>query len=99
MLFSNDVLIRILILVLGLCGFVVARHIFKHKNNNRNPLIFVPKILPSVFVNFMITLSMIAFVFSLYLIVVQIFILKKGCSWCFISALISILIFILTILI
>jgi uncharacterized membrane protein len=39
-----------------------------------------------------------AFLFSLYLIGVQIFILKKGCSWCIVSALISALIFILAIL-
>lgn len=43
--------------------------------------------------------SLGAFLFSIYLIAVQIFILKKGCSWCFVSAFISILIFILTILI
>ncbi len=50
-----------------------------------------------------VTLSMVlagisggAFLFSLYLIGVQVFILKKGCSWCFVSAFISILIFILT---
>src|SRR3989344_7349996 len=39
MLFSNDILMRAVILVLGLCGFAVARHIFKHKNNNKNPLV------------------------------------------------------------
>ena len=40
-----------------------------------------------------------ALVFSIYLIGVQIFILKKGCSWCLVSALISILIFILSVII
>ena len=45
---------------------------------------------------FLATISGLAFLFSLYLICVQVFILKKGCSWCFVSAFISILIFILT---
>ncbi len=38
-----------------------------------------------------------SFVFSLYLISVQAFILKKGCSWCLTEAAISILIFLLLI--
>ena len=42
-------------------------------------------------------LSIFAFLFSVYLICVQIFILKKGCLWCFVSALISFLIFLCTI--
>ena len=41
-------------------------------------------------------ISLTAFLFSVYLILVQIFILKKGCSWCIVSALISALIFVLT---
>jgi len=40
-------------------------------------------------------LSLAAFLFSLYLIAIQIFVLRKGCSWCIVSALISTLIFIL----
>ncbi len=38
-------------------------------------------------------LSLVAFLFSTYLIGVQIFILKKGCSWCIVSAIISAIIF------
>ncbi len=45
-----------------------------------------------------VMLSMIAFLFSLYLISIQLFVLKKGCFWCYISSLISILIFVLTLL-
>jgi|SRR3989338_1301314 len=139
MIFSEDIFIRIAIFVLGLCGFAVARHIYKHKNNNRNPLlcpikfdchtvvhsdysklmgvpveilgmiyyslvavsylffIFIPNTIPVAVVNFMITISLIAFCFSVYLIGVQIFILKKGCSWCIVSAVISALIFALTV--
>lgn len=41
--------------------------------------------------------SFSAFVFSAYLIAIQIFILKKGCSWCIVSALLCLTIFILTI--
>ena len=41
-------------------------------------------------------ISLTSFLFSVYLILVQIFILKKGCSWCIVSALISALIFVLT---
>ena len=47
---------------------------------------------------FGVGLSAVAFLFSLYLIGVQIFALKKGCFWCFVSAFISTLIFVLTIL-
>ena len=39
--------------------------------------------------------SFLAFIFSLYLLGVQMFVLRKGCSWCILSALISVLIFIL----
>ena len=59
--------------------------------------IFLPNVLPNILIGFMIMLSVIAFVFSLYLIGVQVFILKKGCSWCFVSAAICILIFTLTV--
>ena len=136
--FSNDVLVRIAIFVLGLCGFMVAKHIRHHKKTGKLlvcpirfdcstvvnsdyskffgiPIeilgmayyglvfisyfffIFLPGLLPNLLVGFMIALSVTAFVFSLYLIFVQIFILRKGCSWCIISALISALIFILTV--
>jgi|SRR3989344_5950152 len=139
MTFSEDVLMRLAIFVLGLCGFMVARHIRKHKitgevlvcpikfdcntvvNSDYSrffgiPLeilgmayyalisvsylffIFLPGLLPNLLTGFMIGLSVTAFLFSVYLIGVQIFILKKGCSWCFVSAFISICIFILTVL-
>lgn len=52
---------------------------------------------PIYIVGLLVLLSIIAFIFSLYLIFVQIFILKKGCSWCFVSAAICILIFILNV--
>jgi uncharacterized membrane protein len=60
-------------------------------------LIFMPHTLPNVLVGSLATLSMIAFLFSVYLICVQIFIIKKGCFWCFVSAFICICIFLLTI--
>lgn len=147
MTFPEDVLIRIAIFVLGVCGFLVAKHIRNHKIKN-TPLIcpvkfdchavvhsdyskflglpvetlgmiyyaciavsyflfaFIPYKIPAGMWIFGIPLpvgiflqglSLVAFLFSLYLISVQVFVLKKGCSWCIISALISFLIFILTI--
>lgn len=134
--FSNDILIRIAIFFLGVCGFLVARHIRNHKVKN-TPLIcpvgfdchavvhsdyskflgvpveifgliyyflisvayfssiFFYELLPEAFTGFMVVISLFAFIFSMYLIAVQIFILKKGCSWCIVSALISTVIFIL----
>ena len=138
MIFSNDILIRIMIFILGLCGFMVARHIHKHKKADQTPLvcpagfdchtvvhsdyseimhipleifgmiyyaflslfylyfIFSPEIIPNVISLFLLLASLGAFLFSIYLLVVQIFILKKGCSWCILSFLIATLIFILT---
>ena len=129
---------QIIIFILSLCGFWVARHIHNHKTKN-TPLIcpgkfdchtvvhsdyskflgvpveflgmmyyalisitylvltFVPDILSHYLTFCLDLLSTGALIFSFYLIAVQIFILKKGCSWCFISALISALIFILVI--
>ena len=60
--------------------------------------ILIPNVDVSMFVTFTLYISTAAFVFSLYLIGVQIFILKKGCSWCFVSAFISTLIFVFTML-
>ena len=139
MIFLNDVLIQLLIFVLGICGFFIAKHIRNHKTKN-TPLvcpigfdchavvhsdyskflgmpvelggmiyyaaislaelllIFLPDVLPIIFSQFLALLSCGAFLFSLYLISVQIFILKKGCSWCLLSAGVSALIFFLTIL-
>jgi uncharacterized membrane protein len=138
MQFSNDVLAQAAIFVLGVCGFLVARHIYKHKNNNQSPLVCPIKFdchavthsdysklfgipveilgmfyyalislaylfliltagaVPATLVGFIILISLAAFLFSVYLIAVQIFILKKGCSWCIVSALICFLIFIFT---
>ena len=137
MLFSNEILTRVIIFVLGLCGFWVARHIYKHKKIGKPlvcpvgfdcnfvvhseysefmhiPLeifgmvyylviavlylyfIFVPEALSSFFSSLLFFASLCAFLFSLYLVFIQIFIIKKGCSWCIVSALISALIFFLT---
>lgn len=60
--------------------------------------IFWSKLMPGGMTNFMGLLAVIAFIFSLYLTSVQAFILKNWCSWCLVSAGISILIFILTVL-
>jgi uncharacterized membrane protein len=60
--------------------------------------LFKPEFLPNAVVGAMATLSLVAFLFSVYLIAVQIFILKKMCSWCIVSSFICILIFTLTIL-
>ena len=138
MQFSEHFWAQVAIFVLGVCGFFVARHIFRHKNNNKNPLvcpirfdcqavthsdysrlfgipveilgmvyysivsiaylsfILTSGAVPVALVGFVIFLSFAAFLFSVYLIGVQIFILRKGCSWCIVSALICFLIFILT---
>ncbi len=60
-------------------------------------IIFMPRILPEAFSIYLLLISLLAFLFSLYLITVQVFILKKGCSWCFVSAFICVLIFVLTV--
>lgn len=44
---------------------------------------------------FLLVLSLVGFIFSAYLIGVQTFIIKKGCSWCIVSALICLTILIL----
>ncbi|OGI76620.1 hypothetical protein A3B85_00955 [Candidatus Nomurabacteria bacterium RIFCSPHIGHO2_02_FULL_37_13] len=139
MTFSNDILVRVAIFFLAFCGFMVAKHIRKHKttgsllvcpirfdcntvvNSDYSKFfgvpveilgmayyglvsisylffIFLPNLFPNTLIGFMIVLSLIAFLFSIYLVCVLIFVLKKGCSWCFVSAFISISIFILTIL-
>ena len=139
MQFGNDILVKIIILILGVCGFMVSKHIRSHKIKN-TPLVcpvgfdchsvvhshysrlfgapveilgmiyyalisfaylffilFPMSNALSVDISILLSiLSLLAFLFSLYLISVQIFILKKGCSWCIVSAIISSLIFILT---
>lgn len=140
MTFSSELLMKLGIFILGLCGFWVARHIFQHKKPENEPLVcpmnfdceavvhshfskffgiplevfgmlyygftafsyfllvFEPFLVPPVMVGILILLSLSASLFSLYLIGVQIFAIKKGCFWCFISAFISIAILILTLL-
>lgn len=138
MVFPQDMIIRVALLGLGLAGFLVARHIYKHKKSEEQPLVcmvgfdchtvvhsnyarflgipveilgmlyyglvalfylsilFIPGVLHTALVGFMIILSTIAFLFSVYLISVQLFILKKFCSWCLVSAGISGMIFAIT---
>lgn len=138
MQFSDDVLIRSLLFILGVLGFWVAKHIHKHKQEGEAPLvcpvgfdcnavvhsdyskmfgipleylgmayyalisiayfvlIFLGEEIPGIVAGSLMLSSLGAFLFSIYLIGVQIFILKKGCSWCVVSAGISVLIFILT---
>lgn len=138
-----------MIFVLGVCGFLVAKHISNHKKKNM-PLVcpigfdcnavvhsdyskflgvpveflgmayyafitiiyFVFSFIPNAYnsfivlsgpisvylIAFLILLSLLSFLFSIYLIGVQIFILRKGCSWCIGSSFISAFIFILTVL-
>ena len=43
----------------------------------------------------LLSLSLAGFLFSAYLIGIQIFIIKKGCSWCIVSAFVCLIIFIL----
>ncbi|MDE2399543.1 MAG: vitamin K epoxide reductase family protein [Patescibacteria group bacterium] len=143
MQFTSEVLIKIAIFILGLCGFLVAKHIYNHKTKN-TPLICPARfdchavvhsdysrflgirveilgmcyyaftvVAYAVFIFksellffghadliniFFFSLSLAAFLFSTYLIAVQIFILKKGCSWCIVSAFICLCIFILTVI-
>jgi uncharacterized membrane protein len=60
-------------------------------------LIFSASALHENLVSFLVILSSIAFFFSVYLIGIQIFVLKKGCSWCIVSALTCLGIFLLTV--
>jgi len=134
---SEDILARIIIAVLALCGFFVARHIHNEKKQKR-PLVcpihfdcdtvvhsdyskffgipvevfgmiyyafvtlgyivlsFMPEVLPMLLVDSLILISIGAFLFSVYLTIVQSFVLKKFCSWCLVSATICVLIFTLT---
>jgi uncharacterized membrane protein len=59
-------------------------------------LVFISSPLSLLITTIFVVLSMGAFLFSIYLTFVQLFILKEGCFWCFISAFISVVIFILT---
>ncbi|KKR78864.1 MAG: hypothetical protein UU24_C0023G0011 [Candidatus Nomurabacteria bacterium GW2011_GWA2_40_9] len=139
-LFGQDIIIQVAISLLGFSGFLVARHIYKHKHSEEAPLVcpvrfdcatvvhsdyskfmgipveflgmvyyafvclsylaflFLPYAMPNALIGVMAFASVTGFLFSIYLIAVQIFILKKGCSWCFVSAFICILIFSITLL-
>ncbi len=61
-------------------------------------LLFIANTLPVKLTDFMILLSFTAFLFSAYLISIQQFVIKKWCSWCLVSAFVSTVIFIVTIL-
>ncbi len=60
--------------------------------------LFAPNTLPNVLLGMMVVFSLVGFLFSIYLVFIQIFVIKKMCSWCIVSAFICILIFSLTIL-
>lgn len=61
-------------------------------------LIFIPSSsLHDLLIIFLFTAPLLAFLFSLYLVFIQVFVLKKGCSWCFLSSFVCIAIFILTV--
>lgn len=60
-------------------------------------LVFVSiPLLPTLSMSFAL-LAIGAFLFSIYLTLVQLFILREGCFWCFISAGISFIVFIIAI--
>ncbi|HWA32089.1 MAG TPA: vitamin K epoxide reductase family protein [Candidatus Paceibacterota bacterium] len=61
-------------------------------------LFFMPYAVPPSASVALILLALAAFIFSLYLVIVQIFAIKEGCFWCYISSLIVALIFIITLL-
>ncbi|MEO5634969.1 MAG: vitamin K epoxide reductase family protein [Candidatus Paceibacterota bacterium] len=138
MQFTHEIFIRTIIFILALAGFFVARHIRRHKTENK-PLvcivgfdchavvhsdyskffgipvellgmfyyglvalvsflfIFMGNLLPHTMTVFLSLASFLASLFSIYLISIQLFVLKKGCSWCFVSALISIMIFLVVV--
>ena len=56
-------------------------------------LILMPSPMSAFFSGFLLAASTAAFLFSLYLMSILVFVLKKGCSWCFLSAILCALIF------
>lgn len=136
---SNDIFPRTAVFILGVCGFLVARYIHKHKKPGEQPLIcpmnfnceavvhsdyskmfgvsleiwgmiyygfvsvcyflliFMPEFLSPLLIAIVMLASLGAFLLSLYLVGLQLFIIKEGCFWCFISAIISVSIFIINI--
>ncbi len=140
MFLENNGLIHIAIIILGACGFLVAKHIYDHKRKGKALicpvrfdcntvvnsdyskifgvpveflgmlyysliilchiiLIFYPTTFSILPFNLPLVLSTIAFMFSVYLVSILFFVLKKGCSWCFVSATVSTIIFIFTLIV
>lgn len=58
-------------------------------------LLFLSFVWPPYAIIALVGLSLVAFIFSAYLIWVQMFAIKKYCSWCIVSAIISATIFFL----
>ncbi len=59
-------------------------------------LILYPFSFPEQVVSFMAAVTVFSFLFSLYLVFIQVFVIKQWCSWCMSSAVFSIIIFIVT---
>ncbi len=59
-------------------------------------LIFSPHLLSGTFLAGLIMLTAAAFIFSLYLLFAQAFLLRQWCIWCILSAMLSIVIFIIS---
>ncbi len=59
-------------------------------------LIFAPHLLSEFFLSGLIMLTAAAFLFSLYLLFAQAFLLRQWCIWCLLSAMLSIMIFIIS---
>ena len=59
-------------------------------------LIFAPHLVPEIFLSILIMFTSGAFLFSLYLLFAQAFLLKQWCIWCLLSATLSIIIFIIS---
>jgi len=142
LMLGEESLIKIIITLLGIAGYLVARHIH-HEKQSARPLVcpiqfdcdavvhsnyatlfgvhvevygmfyyifitfsyltslllstVLPHSIPNALTGFIVITSLGAFLFSMYLIGVQLFILKKWCSWCLVSAIICILIFAFTV--
>lgn len=58
-------------------------------------IIIFPALGQTIFVSFLLLASILAFIFSVYLTMVQAFVIKNWCTWCLISASICATIFVL----
>jgi len=136
MVFESNMLVRIVIFVLAVIGFFIARHIYTHKQKGKAlvcPMRFdcnavvhsdyskflgIPLEVLGMFyygaaslfyaylilhgemstplISLAVALALGAFLMSVYLLLIQIFVLRKGCFWCAVSAFLSILIFVCT---